>query len=430
MPFAGIDIHKKIVQAEVIDDDGQVTARDRFPMTRAALERFARRHLSKLHRVALEATTNAWAAAAVLEPFVAEVVVSNPMRTKAIAEAKVKTDRVDAAVLAQLLRCDFLPRVWTPDEPTRQMRHLSTRRSSLVGDRTRIKNRIHAVLHQRMIPVPATELFSKSSLAWLQQLSLDDSGRRAIDSELRLLAALQTEVAEIDQQIRADAAADPRTRLLVTLPGVDVTVAHALLAAFGDVSRFRDADSAAAYLGLVPSTRQSGEHCYHGPITKQGRGHARWLLVQAAQHVARHPGPLGNFFRRLARRKNRNIAIVATARKLVTVAWHMLTKNEPYRYAQPHLTDGKLQRLRRAAGAARRKGGLPKGTPRPANYGSGTPTRGIKSITRVYAEQQLPALPPMRPGELAMIERAGLASFVDSVHKEHRLPRVPERRRV
>src|SRR5207302_11482476 len=125
-----------------------------------------------------------------------------------------------------------------------------------------------------------------------------------------------------------------------------VTVAQTVLAALGDVGRFPDGDHAASYLGLVPSTKQSAEHCYHGPITKAGNGHARWVLIQAAQHLRLHPGPLGVFFRRLAKKQNYNVAVVATARKLVVIAWHLLTNNEPYRYAQPRSTEGKLQRLR------------------------------------------------------------------------------------
>jgi transposase len=71
-------------------------------------------------------------------------VVSNPLRTRAIAEAKIKTDKVDAFVLAHLLRCDFLPRVWIPDAATSAQRHQCTERANLVADRTRIKNRIHS----------------------------------------------------------------------------------------------------------------------------------------------------------------------------------------------------------------------------------------------------------------------------------------------
>jgi transposase len=125
-------------------------------------------------------------------------------------------------------------------------------------------------------------------------------------------------------------------KLLITLPGVDVTCAVALLAALGDIRRFRDGDHAASYLGLVPSIRQSAEHAYPGHITKAGNGHARWVLVQAAQRFDRQPGPLGAFFRRLARKKNRNVAVLACARKLVVIAYELLVHSQPYRYALTH----------------------------------------------------------------------------------------------
>jgi transposase len=140
-----------------------------------------------------------------------------------------------------------------------------------------------------------------------------------------------------------------------------------MLSVLGEVERFHDADHAASYLGLVPSTHQSGKRCYHGPITKQGHRHARSLLVQAAHQVADHPGPLGAFFRRVAKRRGYNVAVVATVRKLVVIAWHMLKANEPYRYAQPQTVEYKLEQLRVTATGEKRKRGYAKGTPRRRN---------------------------------------------------------------
>jgi hypothetical protein len=200
-------------------------------------------------------------------------------------------------------------------------------------------------------------------------------------------------------------------------------VAQTVVAALGDVKRFADADRAAAYLGLVPSTRQSGEHYYHGRITKQGASHARWMLVQAAQQVGRHPGQLGVFFRRLAKKKNRNVAVVAAARKLVTIAWHMLIDNEPYRYAQPKTVEAKLSRLRVRATGQKKKGGSAKGHPRPAAYGSGKRTRAVPAIDSLYAQEQLPPLRPLKPGGQAMLERHQITGYAAEIRKAHRLPR-------
>jgi hypothetical protein len=224
-------------------------------------------------------------------------------------------------------------------------------------------------------------------------------------------------------ELARDAYDDPRVKLLMTLPGVDVAVAQTLIAAIGDVKRFRDGDHAASYLGIVPSTRQSADHCYHGPITKRGRSQARWMLVQAAQHMGSHPGPLGVFFRRLKKRKNHNIAVVATARKLMTIAWHMLKNNEPYRYAVPRTTETKLARLRVEVTGARKKGGNPKGTKRSATYGSGEGTRAVPAIDAVYAAEAIPPIKESAPGETRMLREAELTDFVAALHQPHRVQR-------
>jgi transposase len=422
MPFAALDLHKNFVEAVLTDDAGAITFRGRFPTNRDALLQFARRHLTPQHRLALEATLNTWAVADLLRPFVAELVISNPLRTRAIAEAKVKTDKVDAETLVHMLRLDYLPRVWHPDAATQQLRRLTTERATLVADRTRIKNRIHSVLHQRLLAAPKGDLFSKANLAWLASIEIDQPGRDSLDRHLRHLQFIEAEIESVHAKLAVIANSDEQVKLLMTLPGVDFTVALTLLSTLGDVHRFDSGDKAAAYLGLVPSTRQSAGHCYHGRITKQGRAHARWLLAQAAQHLGSHPGPLGVFFRRIARKKNRNVAVVAAAHKLVVIAWHMLRNHEPYRYAQPRTVEAKFSRLRKAAGGKRRTGGLPKGSPRPAHYGQG-PTRAVPAIDAVYRREGLPAIGPCAPGEAAMLRKTGTAEFAAEIRNPKRIPR-------
>lgn len=429
MLFAGLDLHKQVIEAAIVDEVGKLVHQSRFPATREALAAFARRWLNPETRVAVEATTNTWAVADVLEPLAGEVVVSNPMRTRAIASAKIMTDAISAPTLAQLLRLNYLPRVWQPDAKTRHQRELVTERTTLTADRTRLKNRIHSVLHQRMIPAPGGDLFCERNLAWLRALpvseaGLNANGRRVLDRYLTQLEAIEKEAATLDALIAKHAYGEPRVRLLMTLPGVDMAVALGLMAALGEPSRFASAGQAAAYFGLAPSTRQSGRHCYHGRITKQGNSHARWLLVQAAQAVAAHEGPLGVFFRRLAQRKNRNVAVVAVARKLVTIAWHMLRRNEPYRYAQPAATESKLSRLRVKATGIRRKTGPRKGSAAAINYGAGQRTRRTPSLDTVYAREGLPARQKLAPGEARMMAERGLEAFYESLGKDAVKPKT------
>lgn len=430
MPFAGLDLHKQVIEAAIVDDEGKLVHKSRFRATREALLAFAKRRLNQETSVAVEATTNTWPVVDLLEPLVREVVVSNPMRTRAIASAKIMTDAISAPTLAHLLRLDYLPRVWQPDLKTRHQRELVTERTTLTADRTRIKNRIHSVLHQRMIPAPQGDLFGKQNLEWLRALpvsdeGLNENGRRVLDRYLTQLEAIEKEAAELDTLIARHAYSEQRVRLLMTLPGVDMAVALGLMAALGEPSRFASADKAAAYFGLVPSTKQSGRHCYHGRITKQGNSHARWLLVQAAQRVAEHEGPLGVFFRRLAQRKNRNVAVVAVARKLVAIAWHMLRRNEPYRYAHPATTAIKLAKVRIVATGKRRRGGVPKGTPRPESYGTGRQLRRTPSLDAIYAREGLPPRQKLGQGEARMIAGQGLNEFLGRITEQQATPRRP-----
>jgi hypothetical protein len=255
----------------------------------------------------------------------------------------------------------------------------------------------------------------------MRTTAVDDEGRLMLDSDLRLLRSVDEEIAQLDQVLAGKGYADPRVKLLMTLPGVDVTVAQTVVAALGQLDRFRDGAHAASYLGLTPRTKQSAERCYHGPITKAGNGQARWMLVQAAQHARLHPGPLGVFFRRLAKKKNHNVAVVATARKLVVIAWHLLTKNEPYRYAQPRSTQFKLRRLRVKATGSKRKTGPAKGSPKPA--ATPLPTTRIKPLAEIFASEGLPAMTVPPAGEARTLALTETTAYAESLKESQRQPR-------
>ena len=282
----------------------------------------------------MEATTNTWGVAELILPHVAKVAIANPLKVKAIAEGKVKTDKIDAGALAQLLRCDLLPEVWIPDKITRLLREMCAHRAGFVADQTRIKNRIQSLLAQRRIPVPVPVLFNGCGRNWLSSLELNTADRAIVEGYLRVLDHIESEESSLQKALTQLSYDNDQIRILMTLPGVGPAGAQALCAALGDWRRFKDGAHAASYLGLSPSTRQSANHCHHhGSITKAGNSLARWLLTQAARQVAQHPGPLGVFFRRIHKRKNFNVAVVATARKLVTIGFLMLKNGEPYRYS-------------------------------------------------------------------------------------------------
>jgi transposase len=149
----------------------------------------------------LEATGNSDAIATLLTPLVARVVVSNPSKTRAIAEAKVKTDKVDARILAQVLAADFLPPVWLPDDRTRSLRRQVMRRAHMVRQRTRLKNQVHAILARNLAPTPlVSDLFGKAGRHWLSRQPLPEDERTSVQALLRQLDFHAHELALVDKE--------------------------------------------------------------------------------------------------------------------------------------------------------------------------------------------------------------------------------------
>ena len=245
-----------------------------------------------------------------------------------------------------------------PDEWTRAMRRRFARRSQLVRARTRAKNEIHAVLIRRLEGrPPVSDLFGVSGRRWLSELELPADERETIDGCLRHIDFLDAEIAALDQAIAAQALRRPEVLRLMTVPGVSVITASTFLAAIGDIRRFPQRAQLVGYLGLDPRVRQSGPGpARHGRITKQGSARSATCSVEAAWIAVRAPGPLRAFYERVRARRGAQVAAVATARKLASLFWCLLTREQDYAFGQPSLTRHKIRELELAAGAPSRKG--------------------------------------------------------------------------
>jgi transposase len=361
MRSIGLDVHKHFAEVAISEPGKKVRPGERIAATPSELRAFART-LGPNDQVVLEATVNTWQIADLLRAHAGRVLVSNPMKTKAIAAAKVKTDKVDAAVLAQLLAADFIPEVWVPDDATRALRRQVAHRGSLVSQRTALRNRVHGILHRNLVEAPGTDIFGKAGRRWLATAPLPVDEVDQVRSALRLMDALQLEVEEVEKSLAGSALQDQDVRRLMTIPGVGLTTAVALVAVIGDVQRFPRPNQLVGYLGLDPKVRQSGDRpAYTGHISRQGQAHARGLLVEAAWIAVRNPGPLHAFYERLRARKPRTVALVAVARKLTVLSWHLLSKKTDYQWAPARLVADKMRRVELRAGYPRKpRGGGPR----------------------------------------------------------------------
>jgi transposase len=270
MRSIGLDIHTRFAEIAILDGTDPPISR-RIGTTTSELRAFART-LRADDQLVLEATMNTWAIADLLRESGARVVISNPLRTRAIAEATVKTATVDALMLAQLLAGDVVPEVWTPVTDTQRLRREVAGRAALVRQRTQVGNRIHAVLHRCLEDAPVTDLFGVAGQAWLTELALPEDERAHVEAALRVHEAIEAEIALVEQRLANVALADERVERLLTIPGIGATTARSIVAVIGAVQRFRRPGKLVSDLGVDPKVRQSGEHAAWIGHTSAGPG--------------------------------------------------------------------------------------------------------------------------------------------------------------
>ncbi len=340
--FFGIDAHKNYVMAAAVDAEQESILKP-TRVSMADLSEWAAQQLRASDQVVVEVSSNAWAVVDSLRPHAGRVLAANPYKTKLIAEARIKNDKVDATALAKLLAARFIPEVWVPDTPVREQRSLARHRASLQKQSTQVKNRLHHLLQRHNLRCPERSLFSPAGREWLQTQALPAADRLRIGHLLRQLDVLKEELEETDRLIAQEASHDPRVARLMQITGISYTIAFTILAAIGDIDRFPAADKLAAYAGLVPRQHQSGGHDYHGSITKAGNSRLRWLMIEAAHAAIRWDPHWRQVHERIARRRGFSVAVVAVARRLLVLVWHLLTKNDHYRYLQPQTFVTKLQ---------------------------------------------------------------------------------------
>src|SRR5438552_7302012 len=332
--YVGIDVHRKRSQIAVTGQSGEVLANRNVPNGAEPILGVIG-GLPPGTPAAFEAAFGWGWLVELLEDYGFEPHLVHPLQCKAIASARLKNDKVDAAILAQLLRAGLLPEAWIAPPPVRQLRALLRHRAQLVRLRTLLRNRIHAVLADHGHGRPAG-CWSGPGRAWLASLELPAVSREVIDDDLALIDALQQPIDRLDWEVHQRAKAEPAVKVLTRLPGVGPFTALVILAETGDVSRFGSARKLAAWAGLTPTVRGSDRTVRHGHISKQGSAWLRWVLNQAAQTAKRSP-EFAASYAAIAKRRGKKIATIAIARKLLTRAYHLLadmqatSTNEPPR---------------------------------------------------------------------------------------------------
>jgi transposase len=356
--FVALDLHKRYVMVGAVNARQEVVLRPQR-VELVAFEGWARKHLRPTDEVVLEATSNAWYIYDLLQPLVVRVVVANPYAVKLIAASLVKTDRRDTLVLARLLAANLIPEVWVPPAHVRELRALIAHRERLVSQQTATKNRLHGVLHRHQLVPPEGGLFSTANRTWWNGLNLLPSEKLRVQQDLATLDHLAPHLVAVETELARLSTLDPwisQVPFLIQLPGIGLIIAMTILSAIGDISRFPSAKKLVGYAGLGARVHASGQTHHSGGITKQGRRELRAAMVEAAWvAVDTHPF-WRQRFAQLTARMGKQKAIVAIARKLLVVVWHVLTQQQADRQADPEKVARYFLSWGRQLGAELRQG--------------------------------------------------------------------------
>jgi transposase len=351
--FIGLDIHKHYLIAIGVDEQlNQVLGPQRVQMVN--LEGWIRKTLTPQDAVVIEMTTNTWRVYDELLPYVHSVIVVHPPHVALITRAQVMTDKIAASHLARLLAKGLLVGIWVPPQEVRDRRAIVAQRQKMTRLATQAKNRLHALLHRYHLLPPKGNLFHEEKRNWWLSLPVSPLEKVRLFSDLETLAFAQQQASNLENCLVSLAARDERLPLLVQLPGISVVAAMTILSAIGDISRFPEAKKLVGYAGLGARIHDSGLTTRTGRITKAGRKDLRAAMVEAAQTAANtHPHWKAELAR-LEPRLGRNKAIVAIARKLLVVVWHLLTHQSLDQHAEPERLARKFMQVAYILGKANR----------------------------------------------------------------------------
>jgi len=324
MRYVGIDLHKAFLVACVQDDAGQTLALEKFDCgDTARIARFFDTH--RPFRAVIEASSSYRWLYDLLSPH-GEVVLAHPLQLRAIVAGRAKTDKLDAALLAKLLRARLIPESYVPPASYQHLRDLTRGRARLSRQATAAKNEIHSMLTRRNIRSPFVVLFGLRGRRWLASLDLGPIDGLLRDELLARLVHYDAALAAQDRLLNDLAGHFPQVEALTCLHGIGLYSALLIVAEIGEPGRFEDGRKVGAYAGLTARVHQSGSESYSGRITHQGSPWLRWILVQAAMHLVRRDEKLGNFYQRIRKRAGVKVARVAAARKLAEICWVRLMR--------------------------------------------------------------------------------------------------------
>jgi len=320
----GIDLHRKTLVIAAVHESGEVRPPESFECSdvKGIVE-----CVTKLQpfRAVVEATgTYRWLYR-LLRPL-GMVLLAHPLMLRAMIQRRCKTDRLDAQLLANLLRINQIPLAYIPSDEYQLLRDITRHRARMGRGLAMVKTSLRALLARHNMEAIYKCPFGPRGLYWFakQDFGLVDNAIR--DELLERFEHYNKQMEAVDAHLAGLRSKYPQAEVLTELYGIGLFTALLVIGELGEVERFRNAKQAGAYTGLTPRVSQSGEHNYHGHVSRQGSAWLRWVLIEAAMKLVRRDVALANFYTRIRKRSSAKIARVAAARKLAEICWKRLRR--------------------------------------------------------------------------------------------------------
>lgn len=329
MFYAGLDVHKERTYGTIIDKAGRTVRQREFENTDECITAFFSGWELKTKTV-IESGSCFYPVYDKLQTMGVDVIVAHPLKVKAIASAKIKTDKIDSEKLAQLLRAGLIPESYIPPKEMMAIRELTRHRLNLMKIKKQLKNKIHSILLKDGTKLRGSP-FTKGWVRSLKASGLYKKQQYWLDMYLSFLEDFDAKISEVDLKIKEVPKEHKVINLLKTMPGIGDYFGTLIYSEIVDIKRFKHPKQLASYAGLIPSTHASGGKVYHGRITKQGNRLLRWAMVQAAHTAVRYDKKLQRFYFKKRKQKGANKATVAVANKMLRIVYQMWLNNEPYR---------------------------------------------------------------------------------------------------
>jgi transposase len=324
MWHVGIDLHRQFIVIAAVHDDGKVIDPVRIACSETEELVKAVLALGRFRAVIEACGTYRWLYD-LLSPH-GTVLLAHPLRLRAMVQRRTKTDKLDAQLLANLLRINQIPLAYIPPEPYQRLREVVRCRARLSRELAEIKIHLRAILARQNRQAPYRVPFGVRGLAWFSRQDFGPIENLVRDELLARMTHFSRQIALFDRHITEMSHGFPQSEALLDIHGIGIFSALLIVAELGEVERFRAAKQVGAYTGLTSRVHQSGGHCYQGSITRQGSPWLRWILVQAAMKAVRDDAALKNFYTRVRKRSGAKKARVAAARKLAEICWKRLRR--------------------------------------------------------------------------------------------------------